>query len=108
VELLALHRKVRRPVRRVPRADVREHVDRAAGRQGTGRLSERRSAGSQPRYLARWRAQIDMLCPDVYLPNFSELADRYNRKGAPLFIPESSATVGARPTCSTQLGRTRA
>jgi len=40
------------------------------------------------------RSQIDMLSPDIYLPNFAELADRYNRKGAPLFIPESSATVG--------------
>ena len=40
--------------------------------------------------------RIDMLSPDIYLPEFSELADRYSRAGNPLFIPESSATaVGA-------------
>jgi hypothetical protein len=34
-----------------------------------------------------------MLSPDIYLPEFSELADRYSRNGNPLFIPESSATA---------------
>lgn len=37
-----------------------------------------------------------MLCPDIYLPEFDQLAARYNRIGGPLFVPESTATaVGA-------------
>jgi hypothetical protein len=55
------------------------------------------SGGPQDHMHDIWRAggpQIDILAPDVYLPNFNELADRYSRKGSPLFIPESSATVG--------------
>jgi hypothetical protein len=41
-----------------------------------------------------WRAgapQIDMLSPDIYLPNFAELCARYSRNGNPLFIPETRA-----------------
>ena len=55
------------------------------------------SGGPQDHMHDIWRAggpQIDMLSPDIYLPNFNELADRYSRNGNPLFIPESSATVG--------------
>ncbi len=57
------------------------------------------SGGPQDHMHDIWRAggpQIDMLSPDVYLPNFSELAARYSRRGGPLLIPESSGTsVGA-------------
>jgi hypothetical protein len=55
------------------------------------------SGGPQDHMHDIWRAggpQIDILAPDVYLPNFNELADRYSRKGSPLFIPESAATAG--------------
>src|SRR5664280_1062380 len=55
------------------------------------------SGGPQDHMHDVWRAggpRIDRLSPDVYLPNFNELADRYSRKGNPLFIPESSATAG--------------
>jgi hypothetical protein len=41
-----------------------------------------------------WRAGgplIDILAPDIYLPNFPELAARYSRAGNPAFIPESRA-----------------
>jgi hypothetical protein len=41
-----------------------------------------------------WRAggpQIDILAPDIYLPNFPELVARYSRAGNPAFIPESRA-----------------
>jgi beta-galactosidase GanA len=41
-----------------------------------------------------WRAgapQIDILSPDIYLPNFVELCARYSRSGNPLFIPETRA-----------------
>ena len=57
------------------------------------------SGGPQDHMHDIWRAggpQIDMLSPDVYLPDFYKIAARYNRIGGPLFIPESSATaVGA-------------
>ena len=54
------------------------------------------SGGPQAHMHDIWRAggpQIDMLSPDIYLPEFNELADRYSRSGNPLFIPESSATA---------------
>ena len=57
------------------------------------------SGGPQDHMHDIWRAggpQIDMLSPDVYLPNFIELTARYSRSGNPFFIPESSGTaVGA-------------
>jgi hypothetical protein len=54
------------------------------------------SGGPQDHMHDIWRAggpQIDMLSPDIYLPNFNELAARYSRRGNPLFIPESSGTA---------------
>jgi hypothetical protein len=46
-----------------------------------------------------WRAgapSIDILAPDIYLPNFNEMCDRFTRGGNPLFVPESRAgAVGA-------------
>jgi hypothetical protein len=46
-----------------------------------------------------WRAGaplIDILAPDIYLPNFPELVARYSRAANPAFIPESRAgAVGA-------------
>jgi hypothetical protein len=41
-----------------------------------------------------WRAgapQIDMLTPDIYLPNVPEIIALYSRSGNALFIPESRA-----------------
>ena len=43
-----------------------------------------------------WRAgapHLDMLCPDIYAPNFAELAARYSRSGNTLFIPECAGDV---------------
>jgi len=44
-----------------------------------------------------WRAgapELEMLSPDIYLPEFDMLATRYSRSGNTLFIPESSDTAG--------------
>jgi Domain of unknown function (DUF5597)/Beta-galactosidase len=44
-----------------------------------------------------WRAgapQLDILAPDIYLPNFPEIVTSYGRAGNPMFIPESRAGVG--------------
>jgi hypothetical protein len=69
------------------------------------------SGGPQDHMHDIWRAggpQIDMLSPDIYLPNFNELADRYSRSGNPLFIPESSATVGGAANAFYAIGQRNA
>jgi hypothetical protein len=46
-----------------------------------------------------WQAaapHIDLLAPDVYLPNFPDILTSYSRNGNPVFVPESTAgPVGA-------------
>jgi hypothetical protein len=52
------------------------------------------SGGPQAHVLDFWRAgapDIDLLCPDIYLPDFEEICALYTRNGNPLFIPESRA-----------------
>jgi beta-galactosidase GanA len=49
------------------------------------------SAGPLPHLMDIWRAgapAIDFLSPDIYFPNFTEWAARYDCPGNPLFIPE--------------------
>lgn len=44
-----------------------------------------------------WRAgapAIDILCPDIYLPDFPQIVAAYARPGDPFFIPESRAGTG--------------
>jgi len=43
-----------------------------------------------------WRAgapHIDMLCPDIYMTNFSELAAQFSRSGNILFVPECAGDI---------------
>jgi hypothetical protein len=52
------------------------------------------SGGPQAHVLDFWRAggpNIDLLCPDIYLPNFEEICVLYTRNNNTLFIPESRA-----------------
>jgi hypothetical protein len=52
------------------------------------------SGGPQAHNHDFWRAgapAIDVLAPDIYLPNFAEIATLYSRSGNPLFIPETRA-----------------
>ncbi len=52
------------------------------------------SGGPQAHVLDIWRAggtNIDLLCPDIYLPNFAEICALYTRSDNALFIPESRA-----------------
>ena len=54
------------------------------------------SGGPQAQNLDVWRAaapHIDLLCPDIYLPDFISLTELYTRLGNPLFIPESSSGI---------------
>jgi len=53
------------------------------------------SGGPLPPLLDVWKAaapSLDMLSPDIYFPNFTELAAKYPRPGNPLFIPEANRT----------------
>jgi hypothetical protein len=54
------------------------------------------SGGPQAHMHDIWRAgapHLDMLSPDIYMPNFAELAARYSRSGNPLFIPECAGDI---------------
>lgn len=50
------------------------------------------SGGPQAHLHDIWRIaapDIDMLCPDIYLPDFPSIVDNYSHSWNPLFIPES-------------------
>ncbi len=52
------------------------------------------SGGPQAQNHDIWRAaapEIDILCPDIYLPEFPDILRLYSRAGNPVFIPESKA-----------------
>jgi hypothetical protein len=52
------------------------------------------SGGPQAHVLDFWRAgapDIDLLCPDIYLPDFADICAMYIRNNNVLFIPESRA-----------------
>ena len=54
------------------------------------------SGGPLPQVNDVWRAgapAIDILAPDLYLPYFDEVCDRFTRNGNPLFIPETSTNA---------------
>jgi len=54
------------------------------------------SGGPQAHNHDIWRAaapHLDMLCPDIYMTNFAELAARYSRSGNTLFIPECAGDI---------------
>jgi beta-galactosidase GanA len=60
----------------------------------TGRKpGEYPSGGPLPHLLDVWKAgapSIDFLAPDIYFPNFSQLAARYRRDDNFLFVPEAN------------------
>jgi hypothetical protein len=50
------------------------------------------SGGPLPHVLDAWRAggpAIDILAPDIHVPNFDDWCNWYKQSGNPLFIPES-------------------
>jgi beta-galactosidase GanA len=50
------------------------------------------TGGPLPQVLDIWKAgapSLDLLAPDIYLPDFTAWCDRYQRPGNPLFIPEA-------------------
>ena len=69
------------------------------------------SGGPQAHMHDIWRAggpQIDLLCPDIYLPNFVELTARYTRSGNPLFVPESAGDIRGAANAFYAIGQHRA
>jgi beta-galactosidase GanA len=38
--------------------------------------------------------EIDVVCPDIYLPNFKEIVAMYHRSDNPLLVPESTLDAG--------------
>ena len=51
------------------------------------------SGGPLPHLLDVWKVgapALDLLAPDIYFTNFTELASRYKRQDNPLFIPEAN------------------
>ena len=52
------------------------------------------SGGPLPQVFDIWHAgcpSIDILCPDLYRPDFAYMAEQFTREGNPLFIPETSS-----------------
>jgi hypothetical protein len=50
------------------------------------------SGGPLPQVMDAWRAAapaIDILAPDIHVPNFADWCEWYTQSGNPLFIPES-------------------
>jgi hypothetical protein len=69
------------------------------------------SGGPQDHMHDIWRAGaplVDMLCPDIYLPNFNELVARYSRSGNPLYIPESAGDLRGAANAFYAIGQHRA
>ena len=51
------------------------------------------SGGPLPHLIDVWKAAapaLDLLAPDIYFANFTDLASRYQRPDNPLFIPEAN------------------
>ncbi|MBZ5585463.1 MAG: DUF5597 domain-containing protein [Acidobacteriia bacterium] len=54
------------------------------------------SGGPNPQVHDIWRAaapQLDLLAPDIHLPDFKGVCAKFTRNGNPLFIPEARASV---------------
>ena len=56
------------------------------------------SGGPLPHLLDVWKVgapSLDLLAPDIYFPNFVDLASRYKRPDNPLFVPEANNAAKA-------------
>ena len=74
------------------RYDMPMYVNAALNRTGR-KPGEYPSGGPLPHLLDVWKAgapSLDFLAPDIYFPNFAQLAARFNRADNLLFIPEAN------------------
>jgi hypothetical protein len=66
------------------------------------------SGGPLPHLFEAWKAgapSLDLLAPDIYLPDFADWCDRYQRPGNPLFIPEARNDADAAVHALYAIGR---
>jgi beta-galactosidase GanA len=74
------------------RYDIPMYANVALNRTGR-KPGEYPSGGPLPHLIDVWKAgapSLDFLAPDIYFPNFSQLAARYRRADNLLFIPEAN------------------
>jgi beta-galactosidase GanA len=74
------------------RYDIPLYVNVALNRTGR-KPGEYPSGGPLPHLIDVWKAgtpTTDLLSPDIYFPNFAQLAARYRRADNALFIPEAN------------------
>jgi hypothetical protein len=89
-----------RYVERVAVAGKREHAlpmfTNAALIRPSYRPGQYPSAGPLPHFIELWQKyapSLEMICPDIYFPNFAEWCARYDRSGNPMFIPEMAPST---------------
>lgn len=69
------------------------------------------AAGPLPHLLELWQLaapSLEMICPDIYFPNFVDWASRYVRSGNPLFVPEMAPSTRASGNALYAIGQLRA
>ena len=74
------------------RYDIPMYVNAALNRTGR-KPGEYPAGGPIPHLLDVWKAgapSLDFLAPDIYFPNFAQLAARFERDDNVLFIPEAN------------------
>jgi len=74
------------------RYDIPMYANVALNRTGR-KPGEYPSGGPLPHLIDVWKAgapSLDFLAPDIYFPNFAQLAARYHRADNMLFIPEAN------------------
>ena len=74
------------------RYDIPMYVNAALNRSGR-KPGEYPAGGPIPHLLDVWKAgapSLDFLAPDIYFPNFTQLAARFQRDDNVLFIPEAN------------------
>ena len=73
------------------------YVNGAQGRPGV-KPGDYPSGGPLAHLAREWRQgapSLDFLAPDIYFPNFGEIADGYVKSGNPLFVPEANRPADA-------------
>jgi beta-galactosidase GanA len=73
------------------------YVNGAQGRPGV-KPGDYPSGGPLAHLAKEWRQgapSLDFLAPDIYFPNFGEIADGYVKADNPLFVPEANRTSDA-------------
>ena len=102
IHRLAL-RALRRGARRGGQEALRHSDVRECALNRTGRKpGEYPSGGPLPHLLDVWKAgapSLDFLAPDIYFPNFAQLAARFNRADNMLFIPEANNATNPPGSC---------